>query len=135
MNSREDLKGWIATVESIRHQHKELAFFTPRSVLKLHHLLRNSVDNIENIARELVFLFERDKVCLEMLCGAVKNTVAVSLLYFLMRTEWAVAFISYYAEPRGRHVKSCPALWMLPVKIFFFKPNQGVLALVKESYM
>ena len=90
MSLREDLESWLVTVESIRHQHKELAFFTPPTVLKLHRLLQNSSDNIEEISRELVFLFERDKSCLEMLCSAVEDTLNVSLLSFLMRTVLAV---------------------------------------------
>ena len=81
MSSRGDLDKWLATVESIRHEHQELAFFTPASVLKLYRLLQNSMQNVESIARALVFLFERHKGCLEMLCNAVKSTLEVSLSF------------------------------------------------------
>ena len=80
INSKENLDTWLATIESIRQEHRELAFFTPAHVLKLYHLLQKSVQNVEDIARELMFLFERDKNCLEMLCNAVERTLEVSFL-------------------------------------------------------
>ena len=79
MSSRENLDRWLATVESIRCENQELAFFTPASVIKLYRLLRKKpVQSIEDVTRELVFLFERDKDSLEMLHNAVKSTLEVS---------------------------------------------------------
>ena len=134
MSSKENLDTWLATVESIRRKHQELAFFTPAGVLNLYRLLQKSVQNVEDIARELMFLFERYKNCLEMLCNAIKSTLEVSCPSVrLPRTEWAVSFALYGIEVGDRQIKPSPALWLLPVKVFLFKQDREVLDLANEG--